>query len=214
MLVGRRQQSLLAKVLIERQPKVQHDRLALLGHHQIARLYVAMHHAALVGVMQRTGHLLEVRKQRIETDATRQPRRRFARRLRPEEREPAVQLRGEEQADQLLQDGGFADSAQGKLAWEIFGGTLRYAADLVPEIADDIVNIDNAIRWGFNWAQGPFELLDSIGIDRVITKIEAEGASLPKMLQVAKDAGVGGFYRGEGDGREYLTLDGEFAPLP
>lgn len=108
----------------------------------------------------------------------------------------------------------FTDTAAGRLAWDVFGGTLRYAADLVPEIADDIVNIDNAIRWGFNWAQGPFELLDSIGIDRVITKIEAEGASLPKMLQVAKDAGVGGFYRGEGDGREYLTLDGEFAPLP
>ncbi len=108
----------------------------------------------------------------------------------------------------------FTDTDAGRLAWDVFGGTLRYAADLVPEIADDIVNIDNAIRWGFNWAQGPFELLDSIGIDRVIAKIEAEGAALPKMLQVAKDAGVAGFYRGEGDAREYLTLDGEFAPLP
>ena len=67
----------------------------------------------------------------------------------------------------------FADSAAGRLAWAIFGGTLRYAADLVPEIADDIVNVDNAIRWGFNWAHGPFETLDVVGLGRVIAKIEA-----------------------------------------
>ncbi len=56
----------------------------------------------------------------------------------------------------------FADSPQGELAWQVFGGTLRYAAGLVPEIADDIVNVDNAIRWGFNWIHGPFEMLDAI----------------------------------------------------
>lgn len=102
----------------------------------------------------------------------------------------------------------FTDSAAGRLAWDVFGGTLRYAADLVPEIADDIVNVDNAIRWGFNWAQGPFELLDSIGIDRVIAKIEADGGSASGMLKVAQDAGVSGFYRGADDAREFLGTDG------
>ena len=57
----------------------------------------------------------------------------------------------------------FTDTPQGALAWDVFGGGLRYAADLVPEISDDVVNIDRAMRWGFNWAQGPFELLDTIG---------------------------------------------------
>ncbi|MGI9646278.1 MAG: 3-hydroxyacyl-CoA dehydrogenase family protein [Ilumatobacteraceae bacterium] len=104
----------------------------------------------------------------------------------------------------------FEDSAQGRLAWQIFGGTLRYAAGLVPEIADDIVNIDNAIRWGFNWAQGPFELLDTLGPARVIAKIEAEGAELPAMLQVLKDASAGTFYR---DG-QYLDRDGNYRPMP
>jgi 3-hydroxyacyl-CoA dehydrogenase len=104
----------------------------------------------------------------------------------------------------------FEDTIHGELAWQIFGGTLRYAAGLVPEISDDIVNIDRAIRWGFNWAQGPFELLDTIGPDRVIEKIEAEGGDVPAMLAVLRDSGAGSFYR---DG-EFLGADGAWHPLP
>ncbi len=106
----------------------------------------------------------------------------------------------------------FTDSPQGRLAWEVFGGTLRCAAGLVPEIADDIVNIDNAIRWGFNWAKGPFELLDAIGPARVIAKIEAEGAGVPTMLAVLRDAGAANFYRE--DGGQYLGLDGGWHVRP
>jgi 3-hydroxyacyl-CoA dehydrogenase len=103
----------------------------------------------------------------------------------------------------------FDNSEHGRLAWQVFGGTLRYAAGLVPEIADDIVNIDNAIRWGFNWAQGPFELLDTIGNDRVIAKIRAEGSELPAMLQVLVDSDSSTFYRAGSEGaREYLGRDG------
>lgn len=104
----------------------------------------------------------------------------------------------------------FDDSNEGELAWQIFGGTLRYAADLVPEIADDIVNIDRAIRWGFNWVKGPFEMLDHVGPARVIARIEAEGGDVPAMLAVLRDAGVDSFYR---DG-QYLGLDGAFHPIP
>ncbi len=111
----------------------------------------------------------------------------------------------------------FTDTPQGQLAWQIFGGTLRYAAGLVPEIADDIVNVDNAIRWGFNWALGPFEMLDAIGTTRVIERIEAEGGEVPSMLATARDAGAEGFYRGSGDDdrpAEYLGVDGSWKPMP
>jgi 3-hydroxyacyl-CoA dehydrogenase len=109
----------------------------------------------------------------------------------------------------------FEDSEHGRMAWQIFGGTLRYAAGLVPEIADDIVNIDNAIRWGFNWAYGPFELLDHIGPGRVIAKIRAEGAVLPSMLQVLADSGSTTFYRNTAEGkREYLNRDGSWLVVP
>ncbi len=105
----------------------------------------------------------------------------------------------------------FEDSAEGRLAWQVFGGTLRYAAGLVPEIADDIVNIDNAIRWGFNWALGPFEMLDAIGTERVIDKIRAEGAELPAMLQVLADSGSPTFYRVLADDEhQYLGREGSW----
>lgn len=109
----------------------------------------------------------------------------------------------------------FDNSAYGQLVWQIFGGTLRYAADLVPEIADDIVNIDNAIRWGFNWVNGPFEMLDAIGPARVIAKIRAEGAELPAMLQVLADSGSATFYQSSPTGeRQYLGRDGVWRPQP
>ena len=104
----------------------------------------------------------------------------------------------------------FSDSPQGELAWQVFGGTLRYAAGLVPEIADDIVNIDNAIRWGFNWVNGPFEMIDAIGPRRVIDKIRVEGGELPAMLQVLEDSGRDTFYADGG----YLDGAGEWSVIP
>lgn len=106
----------------------------------------------------------------------------------------------------------FTESRQGELAWDVFGGGLRYAADLVPEISDDIVNIDRAMRWGFNWALGPFELLDTIGTARVIEKIRADGAELPAMFAVLEQAGSDTFYRA--DGNEFLGFDGQWHETP
>lgn len=106
----------------------------------------------------------------------------------------------------------FAESLEGELAWQVIGGTLCYAAGLVPEIADDIVNIDRAIRWGFAWVKGPFELLDAVGPMNVIERIEAEGGDVPAMLQVLRDAGAENFYRN--DGAEFLGRDGEWHHTP
>ena len=92
------------------------------------------------------------------------------------------------------------------------GGTLCYAADLLPEIADDVVNVDRAMRWGFNWSKGPFELIDAVGPERVIARLEHERAPLPKMLRVLRRSGAGRFY--QDDGRACLGLDGNFHPIP
>jgi len=106
----------------------------------------------------------------------------------------------------------FADDAAGRFAWDLMGGTLLYAADLVPEIADDIVNVDRAMRWGFAWKKGPFELLDAVGPARVIARLESEGRPLPRMLAVLKQAGADSFY-GDG-GASFLGTDGKFHPMP
>ena len=105
----------------------------------------------------------------------------------------------------------FEDSPQGELAWQVFGGTLRYAAGLVPEIADDIVNIDRAIRWGFNWVNGPFEMLDAVGPERVIDRIRREGGTVPTMLRVLEDSGCATFYRSVDGARQHLGRDGHWA---
>ena len=105
----------------------------------------------------------------------------------------------------------FGDDAQSRLVWDLMGGALDYAADLVPQISDDIINIDNAMRWGFAWKRGPFELLDALGPARVIEKLRADGQAIPKMLAVVEQAGGDTFYRG--GGAEYLGLDGAYHPV-
>jgi 3-hydroxyacyl-CoA dehydrogenase len=106
----------------------------------------------------------------------------------------------------------FADDAKGRFAADLMGGTLLYAAGLVPEIADDIVNVDRAMRWGFNWQKGPFELLDQIGPGRMIETLERDGKPLPRLLDVLKNAGAGSFYRDGGSA--YLGLDGGYHDVP
>jgi len=105
----------------------------------------------------------------------------------------------------------FGDDAEGRFAWHTMGGTLSYAADLIPQISDDVVNIDRAMRWGFAWAKGPFELLDQLGPKKVIEKIRSTGLHVPKMLLVLEEAGVDAFY--SEDGLEYLGLDGTYHPV-
>ena len=107
----------------------------------------------------------------------------------------------------LLGDGPLSD-----YAWKVMGATLLYAADLVPEISEDVVNVDRAMRWGFNWRQGPFEMLDDLGPKRVIDRLRAEGRPVPLMLEVLQQAGADGFYRE--DGSEFLGVDGQWHKVP
>ncbi|WP_417517408.1 3-hydroxyacyl-CoA dehydrogenase family protein [Minwuia sp.] len=106
----------------------------------------------------------------------------------------------------------FTESPEGRFAWDLMGGTLLYAADLVPQISDDVVNIDRAMRWGFAWQKGPFEFLDSLQPARLVKGLESMGKPLPAMLQVLKDAGAESFYRK--DGAEYLGRDGQWHATP
>jgi 3-hydroxyacyl-CoA dehydrogenase len=114
-------------------------------------------------------------------------------------------------AEQTLEGLLFADSAIGRFAWTAMGGTLLYAAHLVPEISETIVGIDRAMRWGFAWKQGPFEMLDRLGPARVAARVVAEGRPLPRMLKLLKDAGGTSFYRA--GGAEALGPDGKWHKL-
>lgn len=106
----------------------------------------------------------------------------------------------------------FAGDASGEFIANVLGETLLYAADLVPDIADDLVNVDRAMRWGFAWAEGPFQLLDRIGPQKIIADLQAKGQALPKMLEVLRQTGAAGFY--SADGQNYLGVDGAWHMVP
>ena len=110
-------------------------------------------------------------------------------------------------ADMML-----GEDSESSFAWRTMGGTLWYAAHLVPEISDDIVNIDRAMRWGFAWAKGPFEMLDEIGPARFTEKLKSGGLPVAHMLGVLEQAGASTFYK---NGRtEFLGADGTYHPTP
>ena len=95
----------------------------------------------------------------------------------------------------------------GAYAWAVLGGTLAYAASLVPSAAADVVAIDDAMKLGYNWNAGPFEMIDTLGARYLVERLEAEGQPVPEILKLA---GERTFYRIEDGTRQFLGLDGEY----
>jgi len=70
-----------------------------------------------------------------------------------------------------------------EFAWKSLRDTLLYTAKSIPEIADDVVNIDNAMKWGYNWELGPFEILDALGVADFVRRAEQDGMAPPPWLK-------------------------------
>jgi len=84
-----------------------------------------------------------------------------------------------------------------KLARAVVGHQMAYAAATVPEITDDLINIDNAIRWGFSYEAGPFELWDKLGVRETIEMMEADGLTVAQWVKDMLAAGYDTFYQYE-----------------
>jgi 3-hydroxyacyl-CoA dehydrogenase len=98
----------------------------------------------------------------------------------------------------------------GRYAWAVLSETLAYAAELVPAISDTIQGVDEALRLGYNWQFGPFELIDQLGTAWFADRLAAEGRPVPELLRLARG---GPFYRVQ-DGRlEQLGTDGAYLPV-
>ena len=91
----------------------------------------------------------------------------------------------------------YAGDVAGKFIFLMLSETLIYSANRVPEIADDIVSIDNALKWGFAWNMGPFETWDAIGLSKSVAKMKEEGYAIPEWIQEMLDTGKDSFYRKE-----------------
>jgi 3-hydroxyacyl-CoA dehydrogenase len=99
------------------------------------------------------------------------------------------------------------DDKGGGYAWAVWSQTLAYAAGLVPEIADDIAAVDEAMRLGYNWRYGPFELIDRIGADWIAERLTKDGMTVPPLLAAAKGRS---FYRAEAGALQYLDTGGVY----
>lgn len=99
-----------------------------------------------------------------------------------------------------------ASDDAGRLAWLTTRDSLVYAANRIPEIADDVVNIDNAMRWGFNSDLGPFETLDAIGVKNFVERLKTDGIPIPTLIQAVLTKGDGVFYKSQNGIRFYFDL--------
>ncbi len=91
----------------------------------------------------------------------------------------------------------YADDAAGKFTFSTLSETLIYSANRIPEIADDILNLDNAMKWGFAWKMGPFEIWDVIGVDSSVTKMKEASYPIPDWVKEMLDLGKTTFYKRE-----------------
>jgi 3-hydroxyacyl-CoA dehydrogenase len=88
-----------------------------------------------------------------------------------------------------------------EFSWRLLRDTLIYTFKRIPEISDDIVNVDNAMKWGYNWQLGPFEIFDAIGINEFIKKCENDGVNVPEGLK-----NIESFYKFENSKLYYYDI--------
>lgn len=98
----------------------------------------------------------------------------------------------------------------GQYARSVLLGTLHYAASLIPEIADDVATVDAAMRMGYNWKYGPFEMIDRIGVDVFIEALKADGRTIPPIIEKAKGKTL---YKIEERKRLGFAASGQYQPI-
>ena len=100
----------------------------------------------------------------------------------------------------------YANDRAGEFIWKTTSAILLYSANRIPEISDDIVNVDKAMRWGFNWQLGPFEMWDAIGVEESVKKMRAEGKIIPLFVEKLLSSGKKSFYERKDGVTYYFDL--------
>ncbi len=108
-----------------------------------------------------------------------------------------------ERVKKLLSDPGKA----GQFAWKVVSRSLAYSARRIGEIADDIVSIDDAMKWGYSWDLGPFEMWDALGFAETMARMEKDGIKLPESIKKMKASGAPSFYK---DGQVFDLLANKY----
>lgn len=109
----------------------------------------------------------------------------------------------------------YADDVGGQFTFQTLSETLVYAAHRIPEISDDLLNVDNALKWGFGWTLGPFETWDALGLATSVEKMKAAGYVIPPWVQEMLDGGSPSFYlKKDGKQHYYDPSDKQYKPFP
>ncbi|NMO97113.1 3-hydroxyacyl-CoA dehydrogenase/enoyl-CoA hydratase family protein [Paenibacillus lemnae] len=95
------------------------------------------------------------------------------------------------------------------LGWNVLKQVLIYAAEKLGEIADSIQDIDHAMKWGFNWELGPFEMWDLMGLVKTVQRMEEEGLTVPVWVKAWIAAGNESFYQVR-EGGTFHYFKGEY----
>jgi 3-hydroxyacyl-CoA dehydrogenase len=102
----------------------------------------------------------------------------------------------------------------GAFLWKTLSRTLTYAAKRIPEIADTVVEVDRAMRWGFGWELGPFEVWDAIGVEKSVARMKEEGMAVPANVEQMLASGATSFYKKENGQQFYFDFaSAEYVPL-
>jgi 3-hydroxyacyl-CoA dehydrogenase len=109
----------------------------------------------------------------------------------------------------------WGDDKVADFLWKTMSRTFRYSANRIPEIADTIVEIDNAIKWGFGWTIGVFESWDAVGVRKSVERMKAEGQAVPANVEKMLASGAETFYKNENGVQSYFDLvNGEYKQTP
>jgi len=107
------------------------------------------------------------------------------------------------------------DDKIAQFAWKVTARSLIYAITRLGEISDDVVNMDRAMMWGYNWELGPFEVWDAIGVKSSVERMKADGYAVPSKLDVLFEKGDGVFYKEIDGARSYFDFTAEaYKPVP
>src|SRR5687767_10400387 len=102
----------------------------------------------------------------------------------------------------------------GAFLWKTLSRTLTYAAKRIPEIADNVVEVDRAMRWGFGWELGPFEVWDAIGVEKSVARMKEEGMTIPTNVEQMLASGATSFYKNENGQQSYFDFAaGKYVPF-
>jgi 3-hydroxyacyl-CoA dehydrogenase len=103
----------------------------------------------------------------------------------------------------------YATDEGGKFVFQLLSEIFIYSANRIPEISDDIVNIDNAMKWGYNWKLGPFESWDAVGVEKSAAKMKEAGYEIPAWVDKMLAAGAKSFYKMEAGVNYYWDVAAE-----